>query len=571
MHHSRHASESTAPRYKKWLVIAGCTLVSLFILLVLLSWLTPLIFRRQLSDKLKTYVRQSSKGVYKLEYDDLSLNLLRGSLQVTALRLTPDTAAVLMQKKRGKPAGLTATLRIKSIELSGIALIPLITSRKLKIDDFLIDQPFVELTDTTKKAKTENKKTLYQRLNNSLASIQINTIRIRNGFFSLINNTNPSHQDTQVSNFTLTVHAFLLDEHSENDSSRIYGSRQIEIESDSIRIPLKDPMYQFVLHGLKLSSADHSLQIRKAHLQPLYSKAKFDEKLGLAKDRLDFSYEEISTTSLDVRKLVSANSLIAQQFHIQKGVMDIYKDKRFPLFVKNRTGTYPHQLLLKAPVKIHIDTIYLKDVTVMYGEFSDKTYQRGKIQFDKTHGTLTNITNDSTGILRNNHCRIDVESKFMNNGNLLAYFDFDLASSNGAFSCGGKMKNFEMKEVNSMIQSLAKANVKSGNLTLLDFDIKGTDYTSYIRMQMHYNHLKLELLKLDKDSGELKKRSFLSNLINNLITNENNPKGNKPARIGEATLQREATDSFFKFIWLTIQEPIKRIVTGKDDRKKNSS
>lgn len=556
-------------RQNKWLKWTAGVLLGIVALLLVLSWLLPVIFQNQISKNLKASIENSSKGLYKVNYEDVSINLLTRSASLHNLTLTSDSTIYNQQVEQKKAPDFVAELKLKSLEVNGVSIFGFLFRREISVNQILVLEPDVKLT--SKKQEREEKevqKSPYEMVQKLAKSIRVDNISIQRGNFSLISTDKKASQETKISNLTIDTYDFLLDKDAEKDTSKLLFSKHIDIQLDSLQLALKDPMYVLSVAGLQLSSKDSTLNINLLHLNPLYSKATFGKIINLAKDRLDFKYDTISAKKVNVRKLLAHQEFFAQNVYIGKGKMDIYKDKRYPKYIANRMGTYPHQLLLKADLKIKIDTIHLKETGVIYGEFSEKTYQRGKIHFDNVHGIITNVTNDSLAIKRNKHMVIDVETRFMGKGKLLAYFDFDLASKNGEFGCGGKMQNFEMKEVNDMIRSLAKANVKSGNLALLDFDIKGNDHSSYIRMQMHYNDLKIEVLKLDEESGKFKKRSFISNLLNNLIIDNNNPKGDKPARIGEATLTRESTQPFFNLIWLTIQEPIKRIVTGKDDREK---
>lgn len=558
-------------RQNKWLKWTAGILLGIVALLLLLSWLLPVIFQNQISKKLKSSIENSSKGLYKVNYEDVSINLLTRSASLHNLTLTSDSTIYNQQIEQKKAPDFVAELKLKSLAVNGISILRFLFSREISVNQILVLEPDVKLiSKKQEREKKEVKKSPYEMIQKLAKSIQVDNISIQKGNFSLINADKKASQETKISNLTIDTYDFLLDKDAEKDTSKLLFSKHIDIQLDSLQLALKDPMYVLSVAGLQLSSKDSTLNINTLHLNPLYPKTTFGKIINLAKDRLDFKYDTISAKKVDVRKLLAHQEFFAQNLYIGKGNMDIYKDKRYPKYIANRMGTYPHQLLLKADLKIKIDTIHLKKTGVIYGEFSEKTYQRGKIHFDNVHGIITNVTNDSLAIKENKHMIIDVETRFMGKGKLLAYFDFDLASKNGEFGCGGKMQNFEMKEVNDMIRSLAKANVKSGNLALLDFDIKGNDHSSYIRMQMHYNDLKIEVLKLDEESGKFKKRSFISNLLNNLIIDNNNPKGDKPARIGEATLTRESTQPFFNLVWLTIQEPIKRIVTGKDDREKAS-
>ena len=198
-----------------------------------------------------------------------------------------------------------------------------------------------------------------------------------------------------------------------------------------------------------------------------------------------------------------------------------------------------------------------------------KTERRGTLFFDGTHGTITNLTNDSSWIKRNPTCRVQVRTRFMNTGRLNAYFIFNLASQSGDFACGGTMNDFDMTKVNLISEALARASVRSGRVSKLKFEINANNARSSIVMELQYDDLKVDVLKVDDDTGKLKRRSFLSQVVNNIVLNENNPRENRPARVGEATVERGSDESFFNLIWHTMFVSIKKIVIGRGSNRKD--
>ena len=342
------------------------------------------------------------------------------------------------------------------------------------------------------------------------------------------------------------------------------------LKAEGLELPSGNAQYVFRMQELSLSTRDSTLQVKNVLYKPLLSKDQFSKAVGRASDRLDLEFKNIKATQVDMKRFLVSRQLFAKKLYINAGLMDIDKDKRYVQVKGNKMGKYPHQLLLNSKLKIGFDTVYLKSTRVLYGEMNPKTERRGSLYFDGTHGTITNLTNDSALIKQNPTCRVDVRTRFMGTGKLTTYFIFNLASQSGDFACGGTMNNFDMTEVNEITRALAKASVQSGTVSKLKFALKANNVRSSITMQLQYDNLKVDVLKVDDETGKLKRRSFLSQVVNNIVMNENNPRNNKPARVGIATVERASDESFFNLIWHTMFVSIKHIVIGRGDNNRKN-
>jgi hypothetical protein len=554
--------------YKKWILWTLGLGVGLGLIALLAAWGLPIYFRNELDNALKKAVVNASDSLYRINYESIYLNIPLGNAEVSKVKLTSDST-VYQQLVAGKKApNNLIELVADKVSLSGVSLLRLLIFKELAINTILIDKPVAHIAhDPMPYNKGGPSKSPYELINKVLKSIRIDKISLNNVDFTYVNYSDSLQrpQKSSLKKLYLDVSDFLLDENSEKDSSRILYSQNIALRAEGLELPSGNSLYIFRMAELRFSTRDSTLQVKNVHYQPLLPKLEFSKKLGWAADRLDLEFNDIKATQVDTKRFLVDRQLFAKNLYIDAGLMDIFKDKRYRVIAKEKMGEYPHQLLLKSKFRIGFDKVHLKSTRVKYGEMNEKTNRSGAVFFDGTHGTITNLTNDSEWIRKNPNCRVDVQTRFMSQGALHAYFDFDLAAKNGAFRCGGKMKNFEMPRLNEVTEALAKASVTSGKVSMLDFDIQATNTRAVINTRLHYDDLKVDVLKVDKKTGELKRRWFLSQVANNVVLNENNPRGDRPARIGKAVIEREDDESFFNLIWHSLFVSIKHITIGRGD------
>lgn len=240
----------------------------------------------------------------------------------------------------------------------------------------------------------------------------------------------------------------------------------------------------------------------------------------------------------------------------------IFNDRTLPPGSESKLGKYPHQSLLKLPFPVYIRRADIHNASVSYRERALKSKLIGNVYFSEINATLTNITNMPRHITENNLLKLTAGAKFLQAGALTTEWQFPLDARDGKFFIKGELKSMNAITLNSIIEPLAMASVKEGEIDGVRFSIDGTDKNAVGDILFLYHDLKMELLKMD-DEEELKKKGFLSFLANTLIKNENTSSTNKK----QVNYEREMTQSFFNLVWKTVFEGAKKTATGKKEKE----
>lgn len=105
---------------------------------------------------------------------------------------------------------------------------------------------------------------------------------------------------------------------------------------------------------------------------------------------------------------------------------------------------------------------------------------------------------------------------------------------------------------------MALIRVKDGKVNEINFNLTGNDTSAKGDFVMKYENLKVDVLKRDKDSKEIKKRGLLT-FAANLIVKNNNP-NNGTLRKEKPEYDRDIYKSFFNLVWKTIFEGMGKTV-----------
>src|SRR5690606_33515911 len=113
-------------------------------LLLLILFIGGTILQNKLPDILKNRVYSSSDSLYRIDFNDMDVSLLTGSVRLSQIRLVPDTSVYRALEESEAPASLIG-LKSSSVRLSGVNILKLIFSKDLSASNLTIDQPEIVL------------------------------------------------------------------------------------------------------------------------------------------------------------------------------------------------------------------------------------------------------------------------------------------------------------------------------------------------------------------------------------------------------------------------------------------
>jgi hypothetical protein len=124
----------------------------------------------------------------------------------------------------------------------------------------------------------------------------------------------------------------------------------------------------------------------------------------------------------------------------------------------------------------------------------------------------------------------------------------------------------DMTALNPFAEPFSLMSVKSGTIQKIKMKVKATRNIAKGNLDMHYNDLKVQVLKNDEDKNKLKKRWLLTAVSNAFVPNDN-PKGNGKFRKGPIYVERDPNMSFFGFMSKTMLDGMTSSITGIDQKK----
>ncbi len=446
---------------------------------------------------------------------------------------------------------------INNTLLKGLNTDSFILKKQLKAEELVSDGGL--MTFYSKKNKDSTKTDAIEIDNNFFNEAQLNSIILKNTRIVVYNQDKPNNPPFILTNVNFSA-SDIQKLYSGTNIRNLIGRSNWNVSADGFSFITKDKIYKLSVGAFNMNKSAGTAHIDYFTVKPLMTEAAFVKNLEEENDLYDVSISNIDLTGIDTKSLIADRKFIAENAVINL-ILKISRDRTVPDFTGSRVGNYPHQLIQKLKFPVYIKRINAKDAYITYTERNDKSKKQGTVFFSKVNGTLDNVTNIKEYISKNNQLVVNATGKLLGAGALKTQWHLPLNTSNGAFAISGECGAFHADVLNPLIEPLAFASFKKGEIKAVDFTMSGNDNEAKGSSTLLYNDLSIEALKID--SNDLKKRELMS-FVANLLVRNNNPQ-NGETRKGEIDVKRDTTRSFFNLVWQGIFKAAKRTALGKND------
>ncbi|MDR2284064.1 MAG: hypothetical protein LBE37_12690 [Sphingobacterium sp.] len=539
-------------RWSKWLIgiFAGLLLIGL-----LLSWYISRHYKDILRDKISEKVYSTSQGLYHVEMEDLQINLLTGSAQVKGLQLKSDTAVYAALKvQKGAPA-TRIDLISNSLKIEHLNLWKILVAKKISVGEIKIDTLNVKIVrETLPYEKKDTSATdLYARIKDSFKELRIDQV--------VLTSLNADYSDAsgkaplRLKNAAIQVADFFVDPNSFADSNRVFYSERVQLTIPGFDYSIPESPYRLAFDNLKLDSKSRSALLHKIRLEPKIPKEQYFQNDKQNKALIVLEWDTLRVKDWDLGVLSREGKAHAKQVFLTRGAAVFRKDRRYQKDNVNKIGEAPHQQIMKLKQLIRVDTIHIDKSLVQYRQINEKETDEGIISFVNVQGIITNMTNDSTQLLKDKYMRADLKAMLMGKGPLHALFGFDMRSKNGAHTYKGSLGHMDASAFNLILMPLLNLEIASGNIKGIRFDMKANDSGNWGDFRFDYDDFKVNIFG-GLAEGERKKKGIVSFFVNKFMINDSNPDANEVYHIGKVNHIRVPEYSHFKTIWKSLQDGI---------------
>lgn len=549
------------PRSYKLLKWAGGILCILLIIVGGAAWYLSVKWKPIITAKLKTAVYDKSRQLYRLQFKDISINLLTGSAALHEVSLVPDTAVYRQLKAAELAPANIFQLKLKKLQISRLGILTAWFKKKVAMNSIVLENPSINMIHyQVRKKKDMDTADLYKMIAERFRSLHVKTIRIVNADFDYIDGATLKKRNS-VRHLNLYMDDFLVDSLSHSDSLRSYYAKDIRFELTGYRSLSKDKMYTIKVDSVKGSVKGKFITVTGLQMIPMYPELEFSRKYTYGKDRYDLLFNKISFKGVDFARFDAEGSLHATTLELGPAKVNIFVNRELPPPPNlDKVRNFPHLALKRLPVPTIMDTVKLENIDLAYTEYNPISQKKGAVYFQNIKGNIVNVSNDSLRLSKNNHAVAHLSALAMKTSRIDVRIDFNLTAKNAAFSYSGHVGPMNLKVLNPMARNTGLVEIESGQMQKADFNIDANASGSSGQVNFYYTDLKIKLLKEGEDGMPIKKKGFLSFLANELLIKDANPTKGEPARSAKVRFQRTPAASFFNLMWKSFFIGMREIV-----------
>ncbi len=540
---------------KKWPRILIIIFVSVLSIVTLFAFVINRYWKPLLSNVIKNTIVNATDSLYHINFSDIQINIITGSVTVDNITFLPDTAVYRKMVMNNIAPENIVELKINRLTINNAKPFKVYFYRKLVINELTINKPSLVITYNRLRNKIKQKvdnRTVYERIKKTLKSVKLNALYLADVDFKYVDKSIPKPRITAVKNVNIRLKDILIDSLSQFDTTRIFTTKDIFASIDNYNFTTPDKLYDLSIKHLELSTQNKNLLVNGLQFLPRYNETDFPKQFKVQMERYKLFFDSIKLEKIDYFKLIDSRTLHANTLTIKKANVSVLLDRGYPVRMDDRGVNFPAIALKRVNWNLTVDTLSIQNTTVNYAEYNPKSGQKGTIVLNRINGKIYHVTNDSVLIEKRPMVNAYFSSYIMNKAKLDIQLQFNLKSTNGAFTYKGTVGEMEIAAINPVTKPLAMVIANNGIMHKLKFNIAGNLKGAGGTVSILYDNLNIILMKRGERKN-YKRMGIVSLLANALLLERSNPrKKNEKPFIASVYGNRLPQSSFFNLMWKTV-------------------
>jgi hypothetical protein len=536
--------------YQKILFI---TVGIIFLVIFLLILVVQVYLEPTLKKRIHTLIITGSDSLYNYKLGSLHADLLGGSVELRDLAINVDSNRYFhLQQKKALPS-LTVDVNLKRGYIKGVGVLSILFSKKIRVEEIATSEADLIFSRHVQERTPDRQNIpLWRSMQPTVRSISIDKIKL-DGVKLLYRNADTSESvKLQFDRFDAVFNDIKVDSASAADTTRLGIVKSMFLKFHDLKFRSADSMYKMKAEWITYSSDERLIVIDSFKLQPTLAKEDFYEQTGISKSLYYVQFDKIRLVNAPLERYLHQNMLDADSIIIDKPELSIYLDKTKEGEFRSRMGSYPHQLLSRSVVSIHIKNILLNKASVLYTEKGESSGEEGNLPLNNLDIHIKNATNRMSVIGTNDLCTVEAKGNILGESSIQVNFKFYLDSLNGRFDVSGMIENITGPQLNKISIPLANMEIPSARIHKINFSIRADDLNAYSDVDMHYNNLSMIIRKRDEKTGAVSTRKFLTRAFNRFAIHNHNPQDGVDRKARDVLAMRLNTQSFFGLIWKSL-------------------
>lgn len=423
-----------------------------------------------------------------------------------------------------------------NVDLTVLGLVN-VNGKKLHVNDLILKNPKF----TIHQEGEQNKKTVKKSNQNFNDNIEINNIRLENGYLAMIP-FQAKEPNLTVKNIDFNLRKLLVNSNTIKENIP-FNYESIYLKSSGLDFDL-GKVYQLKTSDFYYKNDDFVLN--KLVFIPKNSRKEYTASLKKQADLFNVTVNQIAVNNikwgfLPDGKLFFNSPLVK----LNEADATIYRSLVPPDDLSKKTLF--SEKLRNLKIGLEVKKLVLVNSKLAYAEETEKSVGAGTLSFTKVNTTVYNV---NSGYKKKSlpDVVVDWNSEFMT-GDLKTKWTFNPMNTAEKFNIKGQISNLPAKNLDPFLKPYLKVSAE-GNFNKIVFNFNGNDIDANGDFGINYNDLKVSVLREDGT-----KRKFLSAVGNAAVKSDS--KGEVKDEKVENVVRKQ-DKSFFNFFLACILDGLKK-------------
>ena len=482
--------------------------------------------------KIESFLKNDLPNHIELEYSNVDLNIISGSIAIDNIVLTKFT------KENYKIKGI---LKADKLTIKNVAYTSLLIHKEIEVNYIDIKKPSIRhFTGFNKKTK-ENDDKNKSFFNNPITIKKLNST---NGNVQVLDSNKETVFSAKDINISLKNCVFKIDD-AKNKIPFSYGNS--EVLASTIFADL-GPFENATIS--KLTAKNNVLTAKNLQLKTKYTKEELSKNIKTERDYIDLNIPELELKNISYGYNKTKFFINIPKTEIHNPKLEIYRDKLVTDDLSHKSMY--SKMLRDLPIHLAMDSILINKGHIAYQEKLEPKISPEKLYFSNIDASIANLNNTSK-----KNTTVTTKSKLMGKTPLELSWAFSISKTTDFFTAWGSFKDLDIKSINPFLNSNLRATAE-GDMQRMYFTISGNRQNAAGDLKIKYNNFKFKILKKDR----LGVNKLLTKL-GNLIIKEGSKTNPKDFRYGKIKVERDTTKSFFNYLWISVKGGLLDALTGK--------
>ncbi len=565
-------SNKKYPRKK----ILGIVLLILAVLLLTINFLFLWLVQPLFEKKIQKIVQEESQGLYSIRFNASQSQILIGNIVLDSVTLLPLTKPLDSLKKLGLEPCRLYEVKIKRVSFYISNLPQALLTGKFYIGFFTLESPSITIHLAQNHCLNEKNHPISPKpsrltlsSSNRLKSILIEKFLSTGGKLQV---------QTQTPNGTIT--AFQSSGITLNADSLIWNP--VYKEKLSPLNLLKNTRFSMILHDSQWQSASKDYQVMAKRI--FYSNregimeiqdatggkqgnpVRFLQTPDSLPPGINFSIHYASLNQFNWPALLLGESFIVGNIGLQGGDVWVVEGKSPNIIPLRRP--LPKGWLEKIHIPVAVNNLSFNQINVSYLERNIITGKSGFLEFYHSGGSVKNIHNGIHTQYESDWTDLNVNSEPYQKGKMNCHIRFNIQDPAQSFTLDSRIQDLPLNTLNSLSVPISGIKIIGGNLSSLQFSMKGDTLQSSGTVHATYKNLRLKFLT-NLNEQNPKKIRMMSALANTFLILNDNPLMGEKERYADFTYKRDPYRSFFFYIWKSLFTGLRPILGIGPQREKS--